>query len=130
MIIKSILFVISLAVSIVSFGETYEKDRYLSVSMVSLIANPKSFDSRNVQVFGYLDTPGLKLYMTRDHSEEVDVASSLSIRDPELDNPVALSECLHKYVVVVGRFHALDYRGFVEPDYILSGEEKCWEKQP
>jgi hypothetical protein len=74
----------------------------LSVSMVQLIANPSAWIGKRIAVQGYLPKAVLGLYLSRDHAESFDHASSVDLLQPATDarSSEVLSACEGKWVLV------------------------------
>ena len=77
----------------------------IPVSLVSLLATPELFHEKEVRVEGALkDDGGLRLYLTNEHAEAGDVASSLRLEfGPELDKAM-VANCVGHFAEVFGRF--------------------------
>ena len=78
---------------------------WVSVSLVSLLATSEFFHEEEVRVKGALrDKGGLRLYLTNEHAEAGDVASSLTLElGPELDKAM-VENCVGHFAAVFGRF--------------------------
>ena len=72
------------------------------VSMVDLIVRGDQFVDHRVEVFGYLaSTGGLHLYLTKDHANAMDTASSILVSDTD-NGDIHNSSCMSSYVTVSG----------------------------
>jgi len=94
------------------------------VSMVTLITTPRKAEGNRIQVIGYLQVPDLRLFLTEDHAKEVDVASSVVVRDLSPDGSLIRSTCAGGYVKIVGRFS----EGELFPEWVSKDGETCWRR--
>jgi hypothetical protein len=79
-----------------------ESQPILTVSMVQLIANPAAWIGKRVSVQGFLPSTALGLYLSREHAESLDHASSIDLIQPATDAEAAeaLSVCEGKWVLI------------------------------
>lgn len=92
-------------------------------SLVSLLVDPGSFNGRRIQVIGFLHHPNLRLYLTREHSEAGDVASSVIVRDSSSDGSLIRSNCIGNYARIVGEFKDRE----LFPELVFNNEDVCWK---
>lgn len=114
-------------------------------SLVNLIATPSEYANRTVRVQGFLSAggSGLALYLTREHAENFDHASSIDVADSTSDGYLTLT-CSGGHAVVDATFRrvsnaprfASDSPFFILADVerilVRRGEgelEQCWPRQ-
>lgn len=105
------------------------------VSAVDLLVAPEKHEGVVVSVKGYLsgDSGSLFLYLTRDHAEMEDIVSAIIVAD-FFEMGASQSDCLDKYVEVVGRFER--DRGVVYAinrveriSLVTPRRELCWARK-
>jgi len=76
-----------------------------TTSLVGIVDSPQKFAGQPVSVHGYLaplgGRPSMTLYLTREHAQTHDVASSIAVFDPTSDEAVT-RDCSNIHAVVVG----------------------------
>jgi hypothetical protein len=103
--LRKVVSIMSLALAaILVNGSIAAADRLIPVSLVQLLVAPDEFIGQSVVVTGYLTygASGLNLFLTKDHSEVFDLASSVRVLDDSEDASLSQSTCLDHYVELEG----------------------------
>lgn len=115
---------------------TERSDRLTIASMVQLLAHPENYAGKRVLVSGYLSfgSAGLFLYLTKDHDEIFDYASSLNVLDDTDGATLSQSDCLGHYVTLEGTVRTSEGISWVIADVErvidLQNRIKCWTREP
>jgi hypothetical protein len=105
-----------------------------SVSMVQLIADPSAWVGKRISVQGYMPKAVLGLYLSREHADRLDHASSIHLVPPTADaaGVEALTACEGRWVLVEA-FVDSD-RGLLRLDHVerVTGfpDRPCWPPPP
>ena len=104
------------------------------MSLVQLLVDPDEFIGQRVVVAGYLTygASGLNLFLTKDHSEIFDFASSVRVADDSEDASLSQSTCLDHYVELEGTARELEDEPLVLVDIQraiqLDDNVICWTR--
>ena len=110
-----------------------DEPRHLIVSLVQLLARPSDLEGEIVLVRGYLRAGfGMRLYLTKDHANIADTASSIAVEGPEPE----LMKCGDAYVAVNGLFGIRDGQyGIVKTLEVVRWSDgpvrasTCWKRK-
>jgi hypothetical protein len=123
-----------LAISMAGAEELDQDNRMTVVSIVQVLVQATDFADRRVRVTGYLvyTGAGLNLFLTKDHSDVFDLASSLRVLDDTKDASLSQSRCLDRYVSVEGRIRKFEGIAWVIADVErvrdLEQRRTCWDR--
>lgn len=130
-------FILIACTSLVN-SKTSLAESFLPVTLVNLINSPEKYERNNLKIVvsGYLASrANLYLFLSKEHAMLDDFASSVPLRLDSSDWSLTSSECLDKFVSLIGTFEK-DFSG----NYVISritkvqfaaenwGKHTCWEK--
>lgn len=104
------------------------------VSLVQLLNSPGEFEDAIIDVTGYLQfDSNLRLYLTRDHAEAVDIRSSIQVIDDSSVGSLIHSECTGMYVRMKGKLYSPVHANFIIIDVqevvLPDDSSTCWMRE-
>lgn len=115
---KKIMLIFIISFSYISSAAECECD----VSFFNLMINVEKYNNCKISVFGYYSFSD-KLYLTKDHADNYDFASSVQVVFKSENEHNKFSKCINQYVKITGTLH-IDKDGFVSIGAVESIDAK------